>query len=240
MRRLFETLLAAALRVPFLGAPFERLLEWLFHQSARAVKRARRDYIRPRQWSNAELRRLAPMFKGATINVSGWLDEDKLGGFYRQYFPNASSYIVSNYSGARGKAEGDASIFLDLEGDLPVEQAGKYQIVFNHTTLEHVYDIRRAVANLCALSNDAVILVTPFLQNVHFVEGSFGDYWRPTPMCLTRMLAENGFTTIYQSCNDNPWYTVYLFTIAARNPANYRDRLPPLVEPLAGVRHFVF
>lgn len=236
--RIFETLLSGTLRLPLLGPLLEHGLEALHRTTVRAMRRARRDRVRPRDWSNAELRRVADLYDGAVINVSGWRDEDKAGGRYRDYFGNASSYAVSNYSGDRGTADGDGAVFLDLEGELPPELAGRYQAVFNHTTLEHVYDIRRAVANLCALSNDTVILVTPFLQGVHFIPGSFGDYWRPSPMCLTRLLAEQGFTTVYQSCNDNPWYVVYVFTVAARDPEKFRGRLPQFTEPAAGVRHF--
>lgn len=236
--RLIETLLSGALRLPLLGRWMERGLEGLHRATVRAMRRARRDEVRPRDWSNAELRRVAGLYQGAVINVSGWRDEDKAGGHYRDHFSAAASYAVSNYSGDRGTADGDDAVFIDLEGELPPELAGRYQVAFNHTTLEHVYDIRRAVANLCALSDDTVILVTPFLQGVHFIAGSFGDYWRPTPMCLTRLLAEHGFTTVYQSCNDNPWYVVYVFTVAARDPAKYRGRLPDFTEPAAGVRHF--
>ena len=226
------------MRLPLLGGWIERGLESLHRCAVRAMRRARRDTVRPRDWSNAELRRVAGIYDGAVINVSGWKDEDKAGGHYRDYFPAAESYAVSNYSGDRGTADNDSAVFLDLERELPHDLAGRYQVAFNHTTLEHVYDIRRAVANLCALSSDTVILVTPFLQGVHFIAGSFGDYWRPTPMCLTRLLAEHGYTTVYQSCNDNPWYVVYVFTVAARDPVKYRGRLPDFAEPAAGVRHF--
>lgn len=236
--KLFETLLSGALRLPLAGRWVERGLEALLRSTVRAVRRARRDLVRPRDWSNAELRCVAGLYTGRVINVSGWRDEDKAGGHYRDYFANAATYEVSNYIGDRGTEDGAGGVFLDLEGAVPGELAGRYQVVFNHTTLEHVYDIRRAVANLCALSDDTVILVTPFLQGVHFIAGSFGDYWRPTPMCLTRLLAEQGFVTVYQSCNDNPWYVVYVFTVAARDPSRYRGRLPDFAEPAAGVRHF--
>lgn len=236
--RVFETLLSGVLRLPLLGPLLERGLEATHRATVRAMRRARRDEVRPRNWSNAELRRVAGLYDGAVINVSGWRDEDKAGGRYRDYFSRAASYDISNYSGDRGTADNDAAVFLDLEGEVPPELAGRYQVAYNHTTLEHVYDIRRAVTNICALSSDTVILVTPFLQGVHFIEGSFGDYWRPTPMCLTRLLAEQGFTTVYQSCNDNPWYIVYVFTVATRHPEKYRGRLPEFTEPRAGVRHF--
>ncbi|MBL8490685.1 MAG: hypothetical protein JNM82_07900 [Rhodocyclaceae bacterium] len=237
--KIIETLLTGALRAPGLGPWFERRLEGLHRSMVRALRRARRDRVRPREWSNAELRRLAPLYDGEVINVSGWRDEDKAGGSYRDYFTRAASYAVSNYSGDRGTANGIDGIFLDLEGETPPELARRFQVAFNHTTLEHIYDIRRAVAGICALSHDTAILVTPFLQAVHYIEGSFGDWWRPTPACMARLLEEQGFTTVYQACNDNPWHMVYVITVATRQPEKYRDRFPPVETLKAGVGHFV-
>ncbi len=215
MKQLVVLLLRSPLRRP-LEALFERLNAWTIE----VMKRAHKSYVRPRNWSNAELRKFAPLYSGDVINVSGWKDEDKNGGKYRDYFSNAASYSISNTQGARGVST-PTDIYLDLEGELPEHLKHRYQIAFNHTVLEHIYDIKKAVANICALSNDTVILVTPFLQQVHYEPGSYGDYWRPTPAAIERMLADNGFTVIYQSANDNPWYIVYLFTVATRRPALY-------------------
>lgn len=220
-----ETLLTGLMRLPLLGKFFRSSLLALQRNTANAMKRVARNEIRPRDWSNAELRKFAPLFDGAVINVSGWRDEDKTGGHYRDYFPAAKSYGVSNYRGESGITGTANEVFIDLEDELPPELAGQYQVAFNHTVLEHVFDIKKAIANICALSHDTVILVTPFLQQVHYIEGSFGDWWRPTPMCIERLLEEHGFQVIYQSSNDNPWYVVYVVTIACRDPEKYRQRL---------------
>ena len=111
-------------------------------------------------------------------------------------------------------------------------------MAYNHTTLEHVFEIRKAIENICALSSDVVILVTPFLQSVHFEEGAFGDYWRPTPMCLNRILADNGFTTTYQSANDTHWHYVYIFTVAVRDVLSSKFKAGELNVPLVGSEHF--
>ena len=94
--RIVETLLSGALRLPWLGRGIEMLLETTHAGTVRALRRARRDLIRPREWSNAELRRVAPYFDGRIINVSGWRDEDKVGGHYRDYFTCATAYDISN------------------------------------------------------------------------------------------------------------------------------------------------
>jgi hypothetical protein len=201
--------------------------------------RKHKDYLRPRNWSNAEIKKVASLYDGDVINVSGWKDEDKTGGHYKNYFTNASSYTIANYSGAKGFQDSAGEIFLDLTEDVPEELIRKFQVAINHTTLEHIYEIRRAFSNICLLSSDTVILVTPFLQGVHYLEGSFGDYWRLTPGCINEMFRENGFEVIYQSSNDNEWYNIYVFTVATRNPEKYGKRLvKQMVTDNIGVRLF--
>jgi hypothetical protein len=239
--KILETLLTGLIRLPFIGRLVRRCVQGVHRASANAMKRVARDEVRPRDWSNAELRKFAPLFDGAVINVSGWRDEDKTGGHYQSYFTAAASYGISNYRGESGITGAEGEVFIDLEADLPEELARRYQVAFNHTTLEHVFDIRKAIANICALSNDTVILVTPFLQQVHYIEGSFGDWWRPTPMCIERLLEEQGFHTIYQSSNDNPWYIVYIVTIACRNPESHKGRFPfSKTAAYTGAVHFGF
>lgn len=233
------TLFVVLLRLPFVGAMAEALFVALLKATRMAMRRARPGRVRPRNWSNEELRRFAGHYTGSVINVSGWRDADKAGGHYRDYFSSARSYAVSNFSGKRGTSDCDANdVFLDLEGEVAPELVRRYEVAFNHTVLEHIYDIRRAVANICALSDDTVILVTPFLQAVHYEEGAFGDYWRPSPMALRRMLKEEGFETIYQSSNDNPWYIVYVFTIATRHPERWKGKLPSGDADRTGILHF--
>jgi hypothetical protein len=223
--KILETLLTGLMRLPLLGAIFRRGVLGCHRIAVGAMKRVARNEVRPRNWSNAELRKFAPLFDGDVINVSGWRDEDKTGGHYRDYFTAAKSYCISNYRGESGVTGAAGEVFVDLEADLPQELARRYQVVFNHTTLEHVFDIRKAITNICALSHDTVILVTPFLQQVHYIEGSFGDWWRPTPMCVERLLEEQGFHVVYQSSNDNPWYIVYIVTVACRDPDHHRSQL---------------
>lgn len=237
--KIIETILTGLLRLPRIGGLLGRVLSSSHRVMSKAMQRAARKQVRPRHWSNEELRRFSSVLDGDVINVSGWKDEDKEGGHYRDYFGRHASYSISNFFGERGVTGAEGELFIDLESPLPTEYRARYDVAFNHTVLEHVYDIRTAVANICALSRDIVILVTPFLQHVHYEDGSFGDYWRPTPACLERMLGENGYSVIYQSCNDNEWFIVYVFTVASRNPERHLGRLPSArISPDAGVRHF--
>ena len=183
-----------------------------------------------RSWSNDELARFGGLFSGDIVNVSGWRDDDRSGENrrYADYFTGKRSYTVTNFSGKRGDEAdpGAQSLFLDLEKPLPADMSGRFDVVFCHTTLEHVFDIARAADCLAGLSRDIVILVVPFIQNEHYDDGAYEDYWRFTPRALDRLLADRGFTTLYVSANEQPWFPVYVFYIASRKPGAWKGKFP--------------
>jgi len=171
-----------------------------------------------RRWSNRELRRIAPLLAGSVVNVSGWRDDDKEGGTYRaDYFTRATEYWVTNWKAEARGLQGDLpnERFLDLEAPLPHDMLGRFDVVFNHTTLEHVFDVFKAFANLCAMSRDAVVVVVPFLQEQH---GEYGDYWRFTPWALKRMFATHALVPAFLSHNDGAG-AIYVIGAGARRAA---------------------
>jgi hypothetical protein len=185
-----------------------------------------RRFRLPRLWSNGELRRLAPLFPGDVVNVSAWEDGDKEGARYRDYFTAASSYTLTNFGRTRGAAAaGEAEIMLDLGEELPEDLRGHFDVVFNHTTLEHIYEVRRAFANLCAMSRDVVIVVVPFAQAEHTTD-SFGDFWRFAPGALRTLAAENGLSIVYESESPDRDAGIYLLIVAVRNAQYWRGRMP--------------
>jgi hypothetical protein len=177
-------------------------------------------------------------FSGDIINVSGWDDRDSAGGSYRDYFPGHKRYVVSNFAIAdKGfgsiKADGIEEIELDLEQPLRPELAKTFDVVFNHTTLEHVFKFETAFENLCGMSKDAVIIVVPLLQQIHIAK-SFGDYWRPTTLAVRKLFLENGFTPLVIATNDNPFYPVYCFAIAVRDPKKYEGKIEGVFDYQSG------
>ncbi len=173
-----------------------------------------KKYSVPRNWSNTELKKMASFFKGKVVNVSGWQDKDKEGSFYKKYFTSAEEYYLTNYlsevRGFQGNIKNE--IFLNLEKDLPIDLVKKFDVVFNHTTLEHVFDIFKAFENLCKLSKDIVIMVLPFIQEVH---GDYGDYWRLTPQAINRLFIQNKFSLIYLNYSKNSKNSIYIFAIGS-------------------------
>lgn len=177
----------------------------------------------PRIWSNAELAKFAPLFTGDVVNVSAWKDSDKNGSFYRTYFKNARSYSLTNYeTDAMGFQGTEGEIFLDLTAPLPPELNQKWDVAFNHTALEHIFEVETAFANLCRMSKDIVITVVPFLQQMH---SDYGDYWRFTPTCMQKLYEKNGYKVLYSSFNSHLDASTYVFTIAARDPAAWAAKI---------------
>lgn len=184
-----------------------------------------RKYDRARIWSNDVLRKIAPVFSGDVVNVSGWDDRDKEGGSYREYFVGHSTYQITNYPGYRGFAGRPGETALDLTSELPDGLRHKFDVVYNHTTLEHIFDVRKAFANLCAMTRDVAIVVVPFSQVQHESE-SFGDYWRFTPSCLRELFAENDLDVVFEAESRDRNAAVYLLFVGSRNPERYRHRFP--------------
>lgn len=176
-----------------------------------------------RSWSNAELRKIGRLFTGSVVNVSGWTDEDKEGGWYKDYFPNCKSYAVTNYKGEYGWQDRSGEIPLDLTRELPEELQRRFDVVFNHTTLEHIFDFRRAFENICDMSSDIVILVVPFSQVEHYT-GDFGDFWRFTPMSIKKMFDLSGFGVIHQAENCQSNSAIYLLFVASRTPERWAGK----------------
>lgn len=178
----------------------------------------------PRVWSNRELSKFAHLFSGDIANISGWTDIDKEGKHYVDYFVNADSYTITNYkSEARGFQNQDNEIFLDLTKTLPDELINKFDVVFNHTVLEHVYEIHEAFKNLCLMTKDIAIVVVPFLQEMH---ADYGDYWRFTPLTMDNLFTENNMEMIYCSFNSQKNASVYLFCIATKNKDKWTSKIP--------------
>ncbi|MCC5847958.1 MAG: hypothetical protein JJU29_07665 [Verrucomicrobia bacterium] len=188
------------------------------------IARRRCLHMNPRRWSNAELRKLAPFFGGDVVNVSGFMDEDKEGGHYRDYFTAAESYTITNYAGSGEVGDGsEGSIYLDLEGTPSADFQRRFDTAFCHTVLEHVEKIGPAFENLSHLTRDALIIVVPFLQDEHYRPGIFGDYWRYTPLGLKALYEAHGFQMVYLNANDTPWYPVYLTAVGVRDPGKYPE-----------------
>jgi len=187
-----------------------------------------RQFRLARLWSNDQLRQIAPIFNGVIVNVSAGENIDKQSSTYDLYFSNKQSFWVTNYAPGtfRGFNARENEYLVDLSQDLPSDFEARFDVAFNHTVLEHIFDVRTAFHNLCRLSKDIVIVVVPFAQVQHEVE-DFKDYWRFSPAGLRHLFLENGFEVIYEACNNDKNAAVYLFFVGSRRPEYWRDQMPP-------------
>ena len=192
----------------------------------------------PRVWSNRELLKFAKLFDGDVANISGWTDVDKEGAHYKDYFSHAASYTITNYKEeARGFQGSKNELYLDLTAELPKELINKFDVVFNHTVLEHIYEVNLAVKNLCSMTKDIAIVVVPFLQEMH---ADYGDYWRFTPLAMKNLFNENDMKMIYCTFNSHPNASVYLFCIATKNESKWVNKIPSQtshIDPFPGGKH---
>ena len=216
----------------------------LCNLSAGIILNSHPEWI-PRVWSNREIRKIGHMFSGDVVNVSGWRDSDKYGGKYRDYFPNAKSYSITNY----GVEVGSSGSIDEKELDLSIPYKGGIGVfdhVFSHTVIEHVFPSSMTIENLCRLSRQDILTVVPFLQGFHGVADGYTDYYRYSPLTLERAFGEFGFKTVYVSWNnDHPLYNVYIVHLSSNRPEIYRDVLPPkrifdLGEDVPGIAYTRF
>lgn len=181
-------------------------------------------FRRARLWSNIEIARIAPRFKGRVINVSGWADEDKFGDVYRNYFKGADEYLVSNLGGGRQTGMErtlEDSLDIDLNAPLSERHFQAYDCVFTHTVFEHVFNIFQAAKNICDMSRDSIIFIVPFVQSVHYEEGGYSDYWRMTPFCIERLFCEHGFKPVYRKGVDLPGSSIYYLYVLSKHPERH-------------------
>jgi len=162
------------------------------------------------------LKKYADVFTGEIANISGWKDSDKAGGCYKNYFNRANNYYVTNYGSHASKSENPNEFFLDLEEPLYPDLTQRFDVVFNHTVLEHVFHVEKAFTNLCQMARDAVILVVPFIQVQH-ISSDYKDYWRFTPYCIERLFNNNQYTLVVCEYNNHYNAATYLFCIGIRD-----------------------
>ena len=178
------------------------------------LKHLTRD-LEPRIWSNREISRVAADVTGDVVHVSAWRDEDKEGRRYRDYFSGARSYTTTNVGGQRGEG-GQDDIHLDLAQPLPGHLEQAFDLVFNHTTLEHIPAAHLALGNLFAMTRSDLLVVVPFMQVEHWECPSFGDYWRLTQHGLAQACLDHGFEILSLTSNHNPVWPIYYCLHARR------------------------
>ena len=116
-----ETFLERNLRILF--ARIHRIIRGL------ANNILNKNVIKPREFSNDILRYYAPLFDGKIINVSGWKDGDFENGLYESYFPNATSYHISNApTASKGVGSLESEIRIDLSKPIDSSRIQQFEL----------------------------------------------------------------------------------------------------------------
>lgn len=78
----------------------------------------------------------------------------------------------------------------------------EWDIVICSQTLEHIWDYKKALKEICRIAKKWAIIDIPFAYEWH-PDPSFDDYWRFTPSAFTKLLKEAGFSDVDVSKSDN-------------------------------------
>lgn len=175
-------------------------------------------YTNVRLWSNEDVRKVGELLGHlhGIINVSGDLDEDKYGSHYRNYF-NTAKYDISNYESDDFRGGSGDSLKIDLEKPIPSSLLNSYELVFNHTTLEHVWDVRMAMDNLVKLSSRYIYIIVPFKQKLHFYDEGFKDYHRLTHFWFREYAKRNQLKVLYENYGPKDSLDVYISVLLSKN-----------------------
>lgn len=114
-----------------------------------------------------------------------------------------------------------ADYVLDLQSQPPEELAERFDLVFNHTTLEHIFDIHQAFHTMASMSRDAMLVIVPFVQHLHGPED--GDFWRPSPYAMRRLHENANLTVIREAAGPKGGKIRYLSYFSTKNPERWKE-----------------
>jgi hypothetical protein len=171
-----------------------------------------------RTYSNVCLKRILALLNvKSVLNVSGWDDGDKEGGRYSDYFSQkVNKYEVSHFEDDYLRSDTDLSkIVINLE-DVDYQAVKKFELVFSHTVLEHVFDQQNAFRIMCSLAEKYVVGVVPMINVLHW-EKTYDDYWRFTPHGIRKLFENNEFKLVHLEIGPTLSISQYIIFVGARN-----------------------
>jgi tetratricopeptide (TPR) repeat protein len=116
-----------------------------------------------RRESNAVLRRICGPLTGRVLSIGSGHDMDKESGLYREYFPACDSYTRLDFdAGNHPDIVGDAQNMRGLVPD------GSCDVVFSIWALEHIPDVRAALAEIRRILRPGGVFVFGLPLNVDF------------------------------------------------------------------------
>jgi SAM-dependent methyltransferase len=137
-----------------------------------------------RKESNIWLREHCRDVSGAILSIGSGNDGDHEGGFYRDYFPAASSYTTSEVFPSE-----HCDLLIDVRS-MPEIADGSYSGIYCSGVLEHVDEFRRGFDELTRIlvPGGILLLGLPFRQAIHMAPQ---DFWRFTEYGIRYLLASS-------------------------------------------------
>lgn len=116
---------------------------------------------------------------GHVLSIGSGRDEDCEGGYYRDYFPLATSYTTSD-------VQPGCTLVVDVRS-MPEIPDGTYDCVFCSTVLEHVDDYQAGLREMTRILKPGGVLLLglPFGYPLH---GAPNDFWRFTEYGIRYLL----------------------------------------------------
>jgi hypothetical protein len=164
---------------------------------------------RNRRISNTWLRKNCEDVMGKVISIGSVDDSDQENSFYKEYFPNASEYLITDVT------KGDAlHMVLDVcdMSQIIDESVGCF---FCSGVLEHVKNPFAAIDEMhrCLSQDGTLLLGLPFFQDIHLAPQ---DYWRFTPHGVDQLLADKFKVTQSFLIKDNKGKITTIWTKAKK------------------------
>ena len=168
-----DLLLHEARRRPFAGRVLELARMTVFLDDERLARLARRAGT---SLADVSARRS----RDPVLGAHGFLDDESF--FRRLGFTGVDSLDVSDYEGA--------GIVHDLNEPVPEELHGRYDVVFDGGTLQHVFHQPRLMANLHALTAPSGRVIHGLVPCHNFVDHGFYTF---SPTFFQDFYARNGW-----------------------------------------------
>jgi len=162
------------------------LLKTLIRCMPSNLRQQLRKYLRvtkERKESNNWLRTHCADIHGSVLSIGSEYDKDGEGGFYRDYFPAASSYTTSEVTHDFG-----TDLVIDVRA-MPEIESESYDCIFCSGVLEHVDDFLSGLKEMTRiLKPDGYLLLgLPFRQSIHMRPY---DFWRSTEYGIRYLLKD--------------------------------------------------
>ncbi len=169
----------------------------------------------------------APIFEFGSFQVS------KGYGDMRVFFPTVK------YTGCDMRPGPGVDKIEDLEKGLTMEN-GQAALVLCLETLEHVFDVSKAMSEMKRIlrSDDGVLIISSLFKAA--IHSYPYDYWRFTPECFKRLLADFDVSLVVAQGSDLWPTSIFGIGVKTQDKDMWRDKLSAVAQEFDGALYNQF